>query len=101
MTPYEIIILLVVFGAVVYLAARNIERLKANLESEKEYRDMLEDRIEKLEAADAQNVPGGNLFKDFVDNIQAHNIAMQEHARVQRELLHQLRRGNVRFEKKD
>ena len=102
MTPYEIIILLVVFGAVVYLAARNIERLKAKLENEMEYRDKLEERIEKLEAADAQNVPGGYLFKDYVDNVNALTIRIQEIARVQNELLKQLRNGNVRLgQKKD
>ena len=102
MTPYEIIILLVVFGAVVYLAARNIERLKAKLENEMEYRDKLEERIEKLEAADAQNVPGGYLFKEYVDNMNALNIRIQESARVQNELMNQLKNGNVRLgQKKD
>ena len=101
MTPYEIIILLAGFGAVVFLAGWNISRLKSKLESEHEYRARLEERIAKLEEEDADNVPNGYLFKDFVDNIQAHNIAMQEHARVQRELLHQLRRGNVRIDKKN
>ena len=70
--------------------------LKSKLESEQEYRDKLEARIAKLEDADAENMPGGYLFKEYLDNVNALNISTQENARVITELLNQLKNGNVR-----
>ena len=105
MSAYEIVVIIIfaVVGIIVLtaLSVWAITKLVERNRHLEENNQKLEERIAKLEDADAANVPSGYLFKDFVDNINAHNIAMQEHARVQRELLHQLRRGNVRIDKKN
>jgi len=103
-----ILVTIGVIGVIVItiLSVWAIATLTANLKNERKNKEdtisELKARIAKLEDADADKIPvNSHLYKEFIDEIQAHGIAMQEHARVQRELLHQLRRGNVRIDKKN
>jgi len=99
MTPYEIIILLAGFGAVVFLAAYNVGRLKGHLHSEREQRQRLEDRIEKLEAA--QDAPIGYNQMQNYDEVIALAVGAIHRLEVLMEHAKAGKRGNWRAQKKD
>ena len=99
MTPYEIIILLVVFGAVVYLAAYNVGRYKSKLEHEREYRMQLEERIAKLEEATDKPI-GYNQMAAF-DELTAFLIGIEKRCQIAREFSNAAKRGNFNGQKKD
>lgn len=99
MTPYEIIILLAGFGAVVFLAAYNVGRYKAELKHEREYRQRLEERIEKLEEATDKPI-GYNQMAAF-DELTAFLIGIEKRCQIAREFSNAAKRGNFNGQKKD
>jgi len=99
MSLYEIIILLIVFGAVVYLAAYNMGRYKAKLEHELEQRAKLEERIAKLEQATDKPI-GYNQMAAF-DELTAYLIGIEKRCQVAREFSNAAKRGNFNGQKKD